>query len=67
METSDEYWKLLDSLIEDFRQDNQEKIADDLKKGKDYANGLTDGWFDFLSSMRETLKQYELQMTLTQK
>lgn len=67
MTTSYEYWKLLDSLIDDLRQSNREEIANDLQKGKGYANGLTDGWFDHLYSLSETLKQHENQMTPRQK
>lgn len=61
-----DFWKVFDELIELLKTGNQEQIVLELKDAQLYANGLTDGWFDFKSAFEKSLQSNRSKMTAEQ-
>lgn len=47
-----EYWELYQMLYSNIEKKN-ELIAQQLRQIQSYINGLTDGWYDFLTSFKK--------------
>lgn len=51
-----EYWELYQLLYFNIKKEN-ELLARQLKQIQLYANGLTDGWYNFLTSFKEVISE----------
>ncbi|WP_336616969.1 hypothetical protein [Bacteroides acidifaciens] len=51
-----EYWELYQLLYFNIKKEN-ELLARQLKQTQLYANGLTDGWYNFLTSFKEVISE----------
>lgn len=49
-----EYWQRFDALCSNIKSENSQ-LAGQLISAKLYANGLTDGWYDFLNLFKELM------------
>ena len=58
-----DYWKLFDSLLEKLNSEGKLEIAQELKDAQKYANGLTDGWYDFMNAFERVVNARKMQMT----
>lgn len=47
-----EYWQLYQMLYSNIEKKN-ELLAQQLRQIQSYINGLTDGWYDFLTSFKK--------------
>ncbi len=52
-----DYWKLFDELCLTLEKNGKGHIVHDLKDGQKYVNGLTDGWYEFLNSFKNVVKE----------
>lgn len=51
-----EYWELYQLLYFNIKKEN-ELLAQQLKQIQLYANGLADGWYNFLTSFKEVISE----------
>lgn len=49
-----EYWQRYDTLCSNIKSENNQ-LAEQLINAKLHVNGLTDGWYDFLSLFKELI------------
>jgi hypothetical protein len=54
-----EYWPAFDELCAKLKKNNKLELVNELRKVQLYANGLTDGWFDFLQAFENAIKDKE--------
>lgn len=54
-----DYGTIFEELIDLLNTNNQSNIALRFQDCQKYLNGLTDGWFDFLSTFRNVVEIYE--------
>jgi hypothetical protein len=62
-----DFWTAYDNLCKSLIQANKNSIADSLKKAKMYANGLTDGWFDFMNAFEKTITDNQTFLSIDEK
>ena len=56
LESWADYWKFFDELCLTLAKNDKQNIVDDLKDAQKYVNGLTDGWYEFLYSFQNVVK-----------
>jgi len=61
-----DFWNIFDVLIELLNSNNQTDIVSDLKNAQKCVNGLTDGWYDFLTAFEKIIIIYKLKLTAEQ-
>lgn len=54
------YWDKFDALCQSVLDKGEQDLYNSLKGAQQYANGLTDGWHDFLDEFEKVIKQYKL-------
>lgn len=62
-----DFWLTYGNLCDSLERANKKPIADSLKEIQKYANGLTDGWFDFLNSLDKVIKDNETLLNAEEK
>lgn len=50
-----DFWEAYDNLCKSLVQADKKVISDNLKKVQMYANGMTDGWFDFMEGFEKVI------------
>lgn len=63
MEDISEYWKKYEELNQSFKKTGRIEVSDSLENARSYINGLTDGWFEFLNSLKEIQILFEVEMS----
>ncbi len=48
--TWNDYWMFFDKLCITLEKNDKNELFEELRDAQRYANGLTDGWFDFLKA-----------------
>jgi hypothetical protein len=61
------YWNYFDRLCAMRKDNNKEDVVAQLRKAQLYVNGLTDGWFEFLYSFEEVIKNNKGELTKDEK
>lgn len=57
-----DYWNQFDSLVQTIRERGHTGLADDLKFAQEYVNGLTDGWFEFVSRFQQAMDLHSVSL-----
>ena len=58
MEEISEYWKKYEEFNQSFKETGRFEISDSLENARNYVNGLTDGWYEFLNNLKKTQKYF---------
>ncbi|NQY30014.1 MAG: hypothetical protein HRT69_11155 [Flavobacteriaceae bacterium] len=58
--TMTNYWEKFDALCQSVLNKDEQDLHYSLKGAQQYANGLTDGWHDFLNEFEKVIKEYKL-------
>jgi hypothetical protein len=58
-----DYWNLFDKLIELLKMDNQADIVMEFKDAQKYVNGLTDGWYEFMTAFEKSATTHKKSLT----
>lgn len=61
-----EYWKMYDMLCIDILKENVE-LAKQLQEIKKYVYGLTDSWFEFLTSFKDIIEKESCNLSIINK
>jgi hypothetical protein len=54
-----DYWNRFDNLCEIFDQSNRQQIKEEFIEARQYVNGMTDGWFEFVIRLEKALKKHK--------
>tara|TARA_B110000285_G_C14838573_1_gene474272 strand:- start:114 stop:368 length:255 start_codon:yes stop_codon:yes gene_type:complete len=63
MEEKSEYWIKFEEFNQDFKRAGKIDISDSLEDARRYVNGLTDGWYEFMNSLKETQESFILELS----
>lgn len=62
-----DFWVAYDDLCKSLIVADKKSIAANLKEVQKYANGMTDGWFDFMAGFEKVINHNRASLSIEEK
>lgn len=62
-----DYWEGYESFNSLFKESERTEVSSQLEAARNLVNGMTDGWYEFLTELKAIQKSYSSHMSLEEK